>query len=59
MCGQATKSTARRVEEKSSAHLMTESVRATGTQDSRRILRYITVCDYDTTHFQKNPQRLG
>ena len=35
------------------------SVRATGAQDSRRILRYITVCDYDTTHLQENPQRLG
>jgi len=27
-------------------------------QDSRRILSYITVCDYDTTHLQENPQRL-
>ena len=35
------------------------SVRATGTQDSRRILSYITVCSYDTTHLQENPQRLG
>jgi len=34
-------------------------VRVTGAQDSRRILRYITVCDYDTTHLQENPQRLG
>jgi len=25
-------------------------VRATGAQDSRRILSDITVCDYDTTH---------
>jgi len=36
----------------------TEHVRATGAQDSRRILRYITVCDYDITHLQENPQRL-
>ena len=35
------------------------SVRATGAQDSRRILSYITVCSYDTTHLQENPQRLG
>ena len=35
-----------------------ESVRATGAQDSRRILSYITVCSYDTTHLQENPQRL-
>ena len=28
-------------------------------QDSRRILSYITVCGYDTTHLQENPQRLG
>ena len=34
-------------------------VRATGAQDSRRILSYITVCSYDTTHLQENPQRLG
>jgi len=34
-------------------------VRATGAQDSRRILSYITVCGYDTTHLQENPQRLG
>ena len=34
-------------------------VRATGAQDSRRILRYITVCGYDTTYLQENPQRLG
>jgi len=34
-------------------------VRATGAQDSRRILSDITVCDYDTTHLQENPQRLG
>jgi len=27
--------------------------------DSRRILSYITVCGYNTTHFQENPQRLG
>ena len=33
-------------------------VRVTGAQDSRRILRYITVCGYDTTHLQENPQRL-
>jgi len=37
----------------------TENVRATGAQDSRRILSYITVCDYDTIHLQENPQRLG
>ena len=36
-----------------------EPVRVTGAQDSRRILSYITVCDYDTTHLQENPQRLG
>jgi len=30
-----------------------------GTQDFRRILSDITVCDYDTTYLQKNPQRLG
>ena len=35
------------------------SIRATGAQDSRRILSYITVCSYDTTHLQENPQRLG
>ena len=34
-------------------------VRATGTQDSRRILSDITVCDYDITHLQENSQRLG
>ena len=28
-------------------------------QDSRRILSYITICDYDTTYLQENPQRLG
>jgi len=28
-------------------------------QDSRRIPSYITVCNYDTTHLQENPQRLG
>jgi len=28
-------------------------------QDSRRILSYITVCNYNTTHLQENPQRLG
>ena len=28
-------------------------------QDSRRILSYITVCGYDTTYLQENPQRLG
>jgi len=33
-------------------------VRATRAQDSRRILSYITVCGYDTTHLQENPQRL-
>jgi len=26
--------------------------------DSRRILSYIIVCDYDTTYLQENPQRL-
>jgi len=35
------------------------TVRATGAQDSRRILSYITVYGYDTTHLQENPQRLG
>jgi len=34
-------------------------VRATGTPDSRRILSDITVYNYDTTHLQENPQRLG
>jgi len=34
-------------------------IRMTGAQDSRRILSDITVYDYDTTHLQKNPQRLG
>ena len=34
------------------------AVRATGAQDSRRILSNITVYNYDTTHLQKNPQRL-
>ena len=34
-------------------------VRATGAQDSRRILSNITDCGYDTTHLQENPQRLG
>ena len=34
-------------------------VRATGAQDSRKILSYITVCGYNTTHLQENPQRLG
>jgi len=36
-----------------------DSVRATGAQDSRRILSNITVYNYDTTHLQENPQRLG
>jgi len=36
-----------------------QSVRATGAPDSRRILSNITVCNYDTTHLQENPQRLG
>jgi len=36
-----------------------EDVRATGAPDSRRILSNITICNYDTTHLQKNPQRLG
>jgi len=35
-----------------------DGVRATGAQDSRRILSDITVCNYDTTYLQKNPQRL-
>jgi len=35
------------------------SVRATGAPDSRRILSNITVCNYDITHLQENPQRLG
>jgi len=39
--------------------LTSDVVRATGAQDSRRILSYITVCGYDTTHLQENPQRLG
>jgi len=34
-------------------------VRVTGAPDSRRILSNITVCNYDTTHLQENPQRLG
>jgi len=34
-------------------------VRATGATDSRRILSNITVCNYDTTYLQENPQRLG
>jgi len=34
-------------------------VRATGAPDSRRILSNITVYNYDTTHLQENPQRLG
>jgi len=34
-------------------------VRATRAQDFRRILSYITVCGYDITHLQENPQRLG
>ena len=37
----------------------TDNVRATGTPDSRRILSNITVYNYDTTHLQENPQRLG
>jgi len=36
-----------------------EDVRATGAPDSRRILSNITVYNYDTTHLQENPQRLG
>ena len=35
------------------------TVRATGAPDSRRILSDITVYNYDTTHLQENPQRLG
>jgi len=35
------------------------AVRATGAQDSRRILSNITVYNYNTTHLQENPQRLG
>ena len=35
------------------------AVRVTGAPDSRRILSNITVCNYDTTHLQENPQRLG
>jgi len=38
---------------------VTMNVRATGAQDSRRILSNITVYNYDTTHLQENPQRLG
>jgi len=40
-------------------HKRSLTVRATGAQDSRRILSYITICNYDTTHLQENPQRLG
>ena len=36
-----------------------DTVRATGAQDSRRILSNITDCGYGTTHLQENPQRLG
>ena len=36
-----------------------DCVRVTGAPDSRRILRGITVYNYDTTHLQENPQRLG
>ena len=32
-----------------------DCVRATGAPDSRRILRDITVYNYDTTHLQENP----
>ena len=39
--------------------LLVLGVRATGTPDSRRILSDITVYNYDTTHLQENPQRLG
>ena len=39
--------------------VMVTLVRATGTPDSRRILSNITVYNYDTTHLQENPQRLG
>jgi len=53
--GGATKGIARRMEEKSGTCLMTEGVRATRAQDFRRILSYITVCDYDTTYLQENP----
>jgi len=41
------------------AMLDEDVVRATGAQDSRRILSNITVYNYDTTHLQENPQRLG
>jgi len=34
-------------------------VRATGAPDFRIILSNITVYNYDTTHLQENPQRLG
>jgi len=36
-----------------------DDVRVTGAPDSRRILSSITVYNYDTTHLQENPQRLG
>ena len=39
--------------------LRTDNIRATGAQNSRRILSDIIVCNYDTTHLQENPQRLG
>jgi len=38
---------------------MEVDVRATGAPDSRRILSNITDCNYDITHLQENPQRLG
>jgi len=41
------------------AALDLDNVRATGAQDSRRILSNITVYNYNTTHLQENPQRLG
>jgi len=48
MCGQAMRSAARK-----------RRCKGDWAQDSRRILSYITVCNYDTTHLQENPQRLG
>ena len=50
------------LERKAGIHLNRLSitnVRVTGAPDSRRILSNITVCSYDITHLQENPQRLG
>jgi len=49
-----------RVEPKSSkVYPLSPLCKSNWAQDSRRILSYITVCNYDTTHLQENPQRLG